>query len=144
MIDTLFLRLLRGDLPAWIIYEDNHTFAFLDINPVNKGHVLVVPQEVFANIYDISEESWLALMKATRRIAPAIKKATNADGLNIIMNNEPAAGQLIVDHAHIHVIPRFNNDGHKNWHGKKEYTGGPEKDLMAKKIMRELELEDKE
>lgn len=109
-MDDLFLKIVRGELPSEKVYEDDVTYAFLDIHPNNKGHVLVVPKEKFRNIFDIDTNTFTALTRAAQKIAVALKDSLGADGVNIVMNNEPAAGQEVF-HAHIHVIPRFENDG---------------------------------
>jgi len=112
----LFLKIIKGELPSEKIYEDDKTYAFLDINPTNPGHTLVVPKNYSENIYDIKEEDWIAVMKTARLLAPKIKKALNADGVNIIMNNDESAGQLVF-HSHIHIVPRYKTDGFKHWRG---------------------------
>jgi len=137
MEDTIFTKIIRKELPSWPVYEDDRVIAILDITPVNKGHVLVIPKEVYANVYDLPEELLAHLMIVAKRVATALKTALNADGVNIIMNNEPAAGQLITDHAHIHVIPRFSGDGFEAWHGHVPYTEG-EKESFAEKIRAKL------
>jgi len=86
------------------------TFAILDINPHNKGHALVISKEQYRNIFDIPEEVLCAMIKTVKKLTPAIRDATGADGFNIGMNNESASGQEVM-HAHIHIIPRFEGDG---------------------------------
>lgn len=126
-MDDLFLKIIKGEIPSHIVYEDAHTFAFLDINPVNPGHTLVVPKEQYENIYDIPEDLWCALMSTVKKLAPAIKTATRADGINIEMNNGSAAGQMVF-HTHIHIVPRYKNDGFTHW------PGTPYKDKEAEQI----------
>lgn len=109
-MNDLFSKIICGEIPSVKVYEDAQTFAFMDINPHNKGHVLVVPKTAYRNVFDIDEDTFCALMRTVRKLAPAIQKATGADGINIGMNNEEAAGQVIF-HAHVHVIPRFEGDG---------------------------------
>lgn len=108
-MNDLFLKIIAGEIPASRVYEDEETYAFLDIKPSNKGHVLVVPKKYYRNILDIEEAAFCALMKTVHRLAPAVCKATGATGINIIMNNEPSAGQIIF-HAHVHLVPRFEAD----------------------------------
>lgn len=135
MDDDLFIKIIKGEIPSYKIYEDEYTFAFLDIAPNNLGHTLIIPKKRFKNIYDVQEETLCRMMSVAKKISIAVKKATNADGINISMNNEPAAGQLVF-HVHIHVIPRFKNDGYKPW-GKKEYKEG-EAEAVAESIRAEL------
>ena len=128
MDDCLFCKIVARDgVPSYEVYEDADTYAFLDINPNNPGHTLVVPKAHYANLYDISDEALCSVMKAVRKIAPAIKKAVGATGINIAMNNERHAGQII-NHAHLHIIPRFENDGYRHW------PGHPYKDSEAEKV----------
>ena len=86
--------------------------AFLDINPVNAGHTLVVPKKHSHNIFDIAPEDWAAMAETARVLSIAIEKALEANGVNIGMNNREHAGQ-VVDHPHLHIIPRFKGDGLK-------------------------------
>lgn len=123
MKDCVFCRIIRGELPSFKIYEDERTLAFLDIKPVNPGHTLIAPKNESArNIFDISQEDWLAMTKVVHKIARAVERAMQADGVNIIMNNREHAGQD-VPHPHIHIIPRFKGDGLKLW-PHKEYAAG--------------------
>lgn len=114
--DCLFCKIVTGDVPSDTIYEDGHSFAFLDIKPINPGHTLLVPKKHFANLYEIPDEVLRALAPTIKKLAVGVKKAVGADGINIGMNNDPAAGQLVF-HAHIHIMPRFRGDGHEHWHG---------------------------
>ena len=135
MSDDIFLKIIAGEIPAHKVYEDEYTYAFLDATPNNPGHTLVIPKERYKDIYEIPEEVLSHVMNTVKKVAIAVKKATNADGINIGMNNEPAAGQLVF-HAHIHVIPRFKDDGLKHW-GRKEYKEG-EAEKVAGSIRAEL------
>ena len=114
--DCLFCGIIAGEIPSEKVYEDDATYAFLDIHPVNRGHALVIPKTHATNIYDIPREDFCTLMETVRHLAPVVKGAVNADGINLAMNNDSAAGQLIF-HAHIHIIPRFDTDGYRHWHG---------------------------
>lgn len=136
MADSIFTKILKGELPSTKIYEDEKVFAILDISPVHKGHVLVIPKEDYKDIHHIPEELFVHLMVVTKRLAKAVKEATGADGINIIMNNEAAAGQVIF-HAHVHIVPRFTEDGFKHWPSKKTYAEG-EKEEYAEKIRAKL------
>lgn len=136
MEDCLFCKIVKQDeVPSSKIYEDEDVYAFLDIRPTNPGHTLVVPKQHFVNLYDMSEESLYQVMSVVKKLAPKIKEAMGAGGINIHMNNDPAAGQVIF-HSHIHIIPRFENDGHRLWGGKPYKEG--EMDKVAQKILKEL------
>lgn len=109
MEETVFAHIIKKDIPADIVYEDDVVMAFLDNNPVNPGHTLVIPKTPYKNIFDIDTETLQRMIALARTIAHSLKEIQAAEGINIIMNNEDAAGQE-VDHAHIHVIPRQSND----------------------------------
>ena len=135
MIDCIFCKITKGEIPADKIYEDENCLAFLDITPINPGHTLLIPKQHYENLYDLPDETLAKLAPAIKKIAIAVKRGAGADGINIGMNNEGAAGQA-VPHAHFHVIPRFISDGHHLWHGK-SYTEG-EAQKTAEKIRQNL------
>ncbi len=117
MMDCLFCKIIHGEIPSEKIYEDEHTYAFLDIHPINKGHMLVIPKVHVENIHDISSENFCTLMETVWRLTVVVKDGVHADGINIGINNGHAAGQLVF-HAHVHIIPRFTGDGFLHWHGE--------------------------
>jgi len=131
MENCIFCKIVAGEIPAEKIYEDNETFAFLDIHPVNPGHTLVIPKHHSFNILDIPPEDWAAVAKTVHKLAKPIHDALGADGINLHMNNREHAGQ-VVDHPHVHLIPRFKGDGLPHWHGK-AYKEGESK-IVADKI----------
>ncbi len=135
MTDCIFCKVANKEIPSEVLYEDADTLAFLDIHPNNPGHTLVVPKVHAANLYEVNDESLSSFMKTVRRMAIAVKKAMSADGINVIMNNDTAAGQIIF-HAHMHVIPRFSNDGYKPW-PQKTYKEG-EAAIVGEKIRKVL------
>ena len=134
---TIFTQIINGEIPATKIYEDEITFAFLDANPVNPGHTLVIPKEEYKDIYEIPEDVLCNVAQTTKLLAPVIKKAVNADGLNIHNNNEAPAGQKVF-HFHLHLIPRFKGDGYTHWHGAENYHEGNKADEIAKNIKKHL------
>ena len=136
MNECVFCKIVKGEIPADKIYEDNNFFAFLDINPNNPGHTLVIPKKHYENIYNLPDEILKNIAPLIKKIAIAVKNGVNADGINIIMNNDGAAGQ-IVPHAHFHVIPRFASDGLRHWPGK-SYSNKEEVVKTAEKIKKEL------
>lgn len=131
MDDCLFCKIITGAIPSEKVFEDAEVVAFLDIHPVGKGHLLVIPKVHAEDMFDLSEDAYTTLMQRVHMLAPLVKKVTGADGINIGMNNGAAAGQLVF-HAHIHIIPRFTGDGHKHW-GAVAYEEG-EQTLMAEKM----------
>lgn len=118
MTECLFCKIIAGEIPAEKVYEDTHSIAFLDINPVNPGHVLVITREHSRNMLETDTGNLEDLIRAVQNVANALMKGSGAAGVNVIFNNEAAAGQLIY-HTHAHVIPRFEGDGIHNWPQKK-------------------------
>lgn len=106
MADSIFSKIIRGEIPAQRVYEDDHTIAILDINPLSEGHVLVIPKEPAETMADLSDEFAAAVGRVLPRIVRAVKKATGAEAVNVLQNNGSAAGQVVM-HVHVHVIPRF-------------------------------------
>lgn len=104
--DSVFSKIIRGELPAHKLYEDNQVIVILDINPVSEGHALVIPKEPSATIDQLSDDAAAALGRVLPRVARAIKKVTGAKALNVLQNNGREAGQD-VDHVHFHVIPCY-------------------------------------
>lgn len=104
--DNIFAKILRGEMPCHKVYEDEHTFAFMDIMPRSTGHCLVIPKSPARNILDVDPAALSAVIATTQRLAKTVIKAFDADGVTIHQFNEPAAGQIVY-HLHFHVIPRF-------------------------------------
>lgn len=104
---NVFAKILRGELPAEKIYEDDDVLAIMDIMPQSKGHALVIPKASSRNLLDADSEIVSKVFIAAQRLARASKKAFNADGIFICQFNEEAAGQTVF-HLHVHVIPRFS------------------------------------
>lgn len=130
MTDDIFAKIIAREIPAEILYEDGDTIVVLDIRPNNPGHALVISKKSVLNILDADEATYLAVMKTVHRIAPILKKVVGADGINVYMNNEAAAGQ-VVPHLHVHVIPRHEGDGLMQWHGK-PYEAGEAEQVAAR------------
>ncbi len=108
--DCVFCKIIAGVVPSDIVYENERTLALLDIRPSNKGHVLVLPKEHYADVFDIPDDVLCAVARTGKLVAEALKKAVGTEGVNLIMNNGDVAGQIIF-HAHLHVLPRFRDDG---------------------------------
>ena len=132
MESCLFCKIIAGEIPSTKVYEDDTILAFLDIHPVNIGHTLVIPKAHHVNLYDASDETLAQMMPIIKKLSIAVKSALKADGINIEMNNDAPAGQLIF-HTHIHIIPRFSNDGFRFGWRKLEYKES-EMDRFQKKI----------
>src|ERR1700746_4038018 len=103
--NNIFAKILRGELPAYKVFEDDKVFAFLDIMPRAPGHTLVIPKKPARTIIDVTPDDLTDVMKATQRIARVALKAFAADGITIQQFNEPAGGQVVF-HLHVHIIPR--------------------------------------
>lgn len=108
--DCIFCMIASGKIPSATIYEDSHFRVFLDINPVTKGHCLIVPKEHFENIYELDAETAAKVFSLATMLSRTLKKALKCDGMNIVQNNGTVAGQTVF-HFHMHLIPRYDNDG---------------------------------
>ena len=105
MADTIFSKILRGDIPCHKVYEDDHVFAFLDIHPLSFGHTLVIPKEEVPTLDQLSDESAAAIGRVLPRLCRAIKTITGTEQFNILQNNGPMAHQAVF-HVHFHIIPK--------------------------------------
>jgi histidine triad (HIT) family protein len=110
MRDCIFCRIVAGEKPAVRVLETPTVLAFLDKSPVQYGHTLVIPKTHHRNLLELPDSLWTEMGEACRRVAKAQQVALNAPGFNIGMNNFEAAGQVVF-HAHLHVVPRYPNDG---------------------------------
>lgn len=109
-MDCIFCKIVSNEIPALKVYEDDRVLAFMDINPVNEGHLLIIPKTHAATIHEIAESDFLAVMSATHKLAAAVKKALNPEGINLLQLNGKAANQ-VVPHLHVHIVPRWSGDG---------------------------------
>lgn len=130
--DCIFCKIVNGEIPAAKVFENDIIFAFLDIAPVNKGHALVIPKTHHATIFDLPPEIGPEFIQAVSLVGRAVMDVTKATGLNLMQNNYRTAGQL-VDHAHFHLIPRFEDDGLSLWE-QKPYDNKDEMAALAKDI----------
>ena len=137
MADCIFCQIIKGQLPCAKVYEDKRVISFLDINPVNPGHTLVVPKSHYETLFEIPAEDLKTCTLIAQKVARAVFKGTGASGLNLIQNNFRSAGQLI-DHVHIHLIPRYPQDNFlTSWPGKPYQQGELEK--VLRRIKAEFE-----
>jgi histidine triad (HIT) family protein len=107
---TVFERIIDGEIPAEIVHETDDVIAFLDANPLSRGHTLVVPKEPYGRLRETPPELSAAVFEAVRELTPAIEDAVDADATTVGINDGPAAGQE-VPHLHVHIVPRFEGDG---------------------------------
>ena len=113
--NCIFCKILNGDIPSFKLYEDETTFAFMDINPASEGHALVIPKEHAVNVHAVSDAAISATVLTAKKIAKAVDKALSPEGLNLLQCNGQAAAQS-VQHFHMHVLPRKTGDELKlNW-----------------------------
>jgi histidine triad (HIT) family protein len=109
-MDCIFCKIVNGEIPAVKVLNEDKVFAFMDINPASRGHMLVVPKNHSENIFEIPEGDLLAVISAVKRCAGAVKEALGAEGITVLQLNGRASDQL-VPHLHVHIMPRWENDG---------------------------------
>jgi histidine triad (HIT) family protein len=132
----IFCKIAGGEIPSARVLEGDEAVAFLDINPVNPGHILLVPRAHFATLCELPDDLAAAAASHLPRLCRAVQSATGSAGLNIIVNQGRAAGQTI-DHVHWHIIPRFPADA-INWPWPHSEYLGDELGQMQFRIQREL------
>ena len=133
MTDCIFCKIVRGEIPCVKICEDENVLSFLDIGPINPGHALVIPKAHYATLFDTPVEALQQCISVVRRVAPAVFKATGAEGMNVLQNNYRASGQM-VDHIHFHLIPRYRGDGFMPVWPAKSITGDALQDMLIKVV----------
>lgn len=127
----IFCKIAAGEIPAHKVYEDDNVFAFLDINPVTKGHTLVIPKKHYNNIFEIDEKDAGLLYQGVVLVSKLLKKNLNIENLNVLNNNGKLAYQS-VDHYHIHLIPRYENDSFSIHFSDEGFTSEELKELALK------------
>jgi histidine triad (HIT) family protein len=133
--ENIFAKILNGEMPCHKVYENESTIVFMDIMPVSDGHVLVVPKSPAENIFDLSEDYLIEVIKTTKLLSHAMKKALDPSGLIVKQFNGPDAGQSVF-HYHMHIIPVYNVALNEN-HGYEMEK--PEKlESIAQKIAAEI------
>ena len=110
MENCIFCKIAAGEIPSNTIYEDDSFRVILDLGPATKGHALVLPKNHYADLYEIPEDVLADAAKVAKKVAGTMKEKLSCDGLNLIQNNGEAAGQTVM-HFHLHIIPRYANDG---------------------------------
>jgi histidine triad (HIT) family protein len=110
MTETIFSRIIRGEIPCHRVYEDDKVLAFLDVGPLARGHTLVVPKEAAATLDALSDESAAAIGRVLPRLSRAVLAATGATAYNVLQNNGAAAHQAVL-HVHFHIIPKYPDAG---------------------------------
>ena len=139
MENCIFCKIIKGDLPATILYEDDLVMAFLDIAPINKGHILVIPKEHHAGSNSVPEDVAGRMFKIGTKLGVAARRALDMEGFNLHLADGTCAGQVVM-HAHLHVIPRGAEDGfHWNWR-QLSYTDDQERDEIVSKIKEKFKV----
>lgn len=129
-MSTIFSQIIAGDLPCYKVYEDEHVLAFLDINPIQPGHTLVIPKNPSIDGLSCPPEDLARIIIVGQKIAAALMDTTKCDGVNFLMNNGGAAGQKVF-HTHLHIIPRMTDDGVYDEPLPGEYESGEAEGLAA-------------
>jgi len=107
--DCIFCKIVAGEIPSFKIYEDEHTLAFMDINPANRGHALAIPKAHSPNLFETPDDALAMTVATAKKVARAVQKTVSPDGINLLQANGPGAAQSVF-HLHMHVIPRFDGD----------------------------------
>ena len=110
--NCIFCKLANGDIPTATLYEDDDFRVILDAGPASKGHALILPKEHYANLYELDDELAAKVLVLAKKMITKLTDILGCDGYNIVQNNGEAAGQTVF-HFHLHLIPRYNNDGQK-------------------------------
>jgi len=134
MKNCIFCKIVKNEIASKKIYENEKVLAFLDINPVSKGHLLIIPKKHFENIYEIKESYLKEIISVAKIIAESLKKSLNASGINILHASGKDAQQSVF-HFHIHLVPRYKDDGFDIW-PKSDY-----KELNLDEIKNKIEKE---
>jgi histidine triad (HIT) family protein len=114
-MDCIFCKIIAGEIPCFKLFESDDTLAFMDINPANEGHALVIPKEHYADVHTVSAAAISSTVMTAKMIAAAIEKTLSPEGINLLQCNGPAAAQSVL-HFHMHVLPRRDGDELKlNW-----------------------------
>lgn len=113
--DCIFCKIAAGEIPSKTLYEDENFRVILDLSPATKGHALILPKDHANNLYELSEETAAKVLVVAKQMATRMKEKLGCDGLNLVQNNGEVAGQTVL-HFHMHMIPRYKEDGQKiNW-----------------------------
>ncbi len=128
---TIFTKIINREIPAEIIYETENVISILDIMPIHYGHALIIPKKEYANFLDVPENELAEIISVAQRVAKALVKTFNLEGFNFFANNGEIAGQSVF-HFHIHITPRYANDGVSFHLNLKKYADGQLKEVADK------------
>jgi histidine triad (HIT) family protein len=135
--NCIFCKIIGNEIPSNILFEDKDFRVILDIGPATKGHAILIPKKHFKNLYEMDDETASKVFIVVKKVAKALKEELNCDGLNLLQNNGSIAGQTVF-HFHLHLIPRFKEDGVKLGWENTSYKDG-EAVQLAKLIRDRLE-----
>lgn len=138
MADTIFSKIVRGEVPCHKVYEDDRVLAFLDIGPLSRGHTLVIPKEPAATLDRLSDDSAAAIGRVLPRLCRAVKLVSGCEAYNVLENNGPLAHQAVF-HVHFHIIPKFDDERGLGIEWRAGKLGGAEAEALATAIRAELE-----
>jgi histidine triad (HIT) family protein len=110
MSDCIFCKIIKGEIPCFKIFEDDNVLAFADINPISRGHILIIPKRHIENMWEATEEELVTVMRTAKKLVHAIKDAINPDGVAVLQLNGKAVNQVVM-HYHFHLIPRSKEEG---------------------------------
>lgn len=130
--NCIFCKIANGEIPSKTLYEDERFRVILDISPASKGHAIILVKQHAANIFELSEEDAAAIYVVAKKVATAMKKVLNCDGINILQNNGEVAGQTVF-HLHMHIIPRYEGD-----QVKIKWTPGTENEVLSQELIEEI------
>ena len=135
MVDCIFCKIIKGEIPSVKVYEDDKFLVIISLGQTSKGHSLIIPKEHSTNILEMNTKLGCEMLELIQKIGKACIDGLDAEGFNIGVNTNSAAGQVIM-HTHIHIIPRYNDDGLNMW-GETESTE-EDRVLLAEKIIKSL------
>lgn len=128
MDNCVFCKIIKKEIPSITVYEDERFLGIMDISPANKGHVILLAKNHVADVFDLDEQTASRAMIVVSKVAKALKEELNCEGINVLQNNGTVAGQTIF-HYHIHIIPRYKDDGVNIAWEYQSYGEGEGKDL---------------
>lgn len=131
MDNCIFCKIISGDIPSSVVYEDEDFKVILDVAPAAKGHAIILPKKHFADLFELNEDVAKKVLPVARKVAAAMKEELKCDGINLLQNNGQAAGQSVF-HIHFHLIPRYNGDNVKIPWVPGKYEDGEAKELASR------------
>lgn len=133
--NCIFCKIAAGEIPSKTLYEDDSFRVILDISPASKGHAIILPKKHAANVYELSEEDASKIFVVAKKVATAMQKVLQCDGMNILQNNGEVAGQSVF-HLHVHLIPRYKDDKLTI-----KWTPGTAEDVLADNLIEAIKRE---